>query len=161
MGPVPSCQGTIALIEAAQQRGVSAFVLESSVLTGANTLGPLARLGYAALNFGTNALDRKQEAEAALKAAAASSGGRFTYTIVRPAALTNDAEEAVGVPYTGPADSILGAQRVSRESVAALMVAALQQPGAVNTTVEIASKKGGVKQPEEQWFAATPVGASR
>lgn len=99
-------QGTIALIDAALQRGVSTFVLESSVLTGASTLGPLARLGYAALNFGTNALDRKQEAEAALKAAAA--GGRLQYTIVRPAALTNDPEEEVGVPFTRPADSILG-----------------------------------------------------
>ncbi len=113
-------------------------------------------MGYAALNFGTNALDRKQEAEAALKEAvdaSISTGGRLrSYTIVRPAALSNDPEASVGVPYYRPADTILGGGSVSRDSVAALMVAALEQPGAVNITVEVAAKKGGTPVPEEEWF---------
>lgn len=78
-------QGTINLITAAASAGsVRRIVLETSALTGADEAGGvLGKLAFAALNYGTEVLYRKKEAEAALKQVAAESGGKLTYTIVR------------------------------------------------------------------------------
>lgn len=65
----------------------------------------------------------------------------------------NDPPEQVGVPTYGPAESVLGPQRVSRDSVAELMAAAVTEPAAANKTVEIASSKGAALLPQgAAWF---------
>ncbi|KAF6252548.1 pyridine nucleotide binding protein [Scenedesmus sp. NREL 46B-D3] len=133
-------KGTINLVNAAKARGVSTFVLmpeEQQELQILNLLGGV--------------LDRKLAAERYLRA----SGLR--YTIVRPGGLRSEPAAEVGRLIVSREDSLFGldsdpGRAISRDTVAEVLVAALQQPAAANMVLEIVSSPTAPELPQDKWF---------
>ena len=119
--------GVTNLVDAANEAGISTFVLESSIGVGSSKSGPP---GWFRRLLGP-VLEAKGEAERHLR----KSG--LTYTILRPGGLTDD-------PATG--DVVVGeggptvAGSIPRADVARLMIAALDTPAAANRVFEIVAR---------------------
>uniref|UniRef100_A0A383WCG6 NAD(P)-binding domain-containing protein n=1 Tax=Tetradesmus obliquus TaxID=3088 RepID=A0A383WCG6_TETOB len=144
-------KGTINLVNAAKARGVSTFVLLSSLLTNAAAVGQKDNPNYKILNLLGGVLDHKLAAERYLRA----SGLR--YTIVRPGGLRSEPASEVGQLIVSKEDSLFGldsdpGRAISRDTVAEVLVAALQQPAAANMVLEIVSSPSAPQLPKEKWF---------
>lgn len=144
-------KGTINLVNAAKARGVSTFVLLSSLLTNAAAVGQKNNPNYKILNLLGGVLDHKLAAERYLRA----SGLR--YTIVRPGGLRSEPASEVGQLIVSKEDSLFGldsdpGRAISRDTVAEVLVAALQQPAAANMVLEIVSSPSAPQLPKEKWF---------
>ncbi|KAG2498723.1 hypothetical protein HYH03_003463 [Edaphochlamys debaryana] len=146
-------QGTIDLVDAAVSRGVSKFVLVSSLLTNAEAVGQKANPNYIFLQlFGGGVLGKKLVAEKYLRASG------LNYTIIRPGGLSNDPEADVGNVVLRGEDSLFAldtdpGRRISRDTVAAVAVQAVLQPGASkDRVVEIVASPSAPKLPVDQWF---------
>jgi uncharacterized protein YbjT (DUF2867 family) len=112
--------GAVKLIEAAKASGIGRYVIVSSMGAG----DPPA---------GTEGMAPYLQAKAAADQAVATSG--LDYTIVRPGMLTND-------PGTGRIEAAehLGRRgRISRDDVAATLVAVLDEPSTVGKAFELLS----------------------
>lgn len=103
--------GAIKLIEAAKANGIERYVIVSSRGADANAQGD-----------GFNAyLRAKGEADDAVRASG------LSWTIVRPGALTNE-------PGTGRVSTASGDGEISRDDVAATLVAVLDEPASIGTS---------------------------
>ncbi|KAL6751857.1 hypothetical protein V8C86DRAFT_2768786 [Haematococcus lacustris] len=143
--------GTKALVDAAKARGVAKFVLVSSLLTNAQAVGQADNPNYKFLNLFGQVLDHKLVAEQYLRASG------LDYTIIRPGGLTNDPPEKVGNLVARPEDSLFGLEtdpgrRISRDTVAAVAVAALTQPAASRKVVEVVASPDVAPTSPESWF---------
>jgi uncharacterized protein YbjT (DUF2867 family) len=110
--------GAVKLIDAAKANGIERYVIVSSMGAG----DPPA---------GTEGMAPYLQAKAAADEAVATSG--LDYTIVRPGMLTND-------PGTGRievAEHLGRRGRISRDDVAATLVAVLDEPSTVGKTFEL------------------------
>ena len=146
------------LTNAARAAGVRQIVLESSmgVGSGGGLLGMFLNL------LSGDALKWKAQGEAYLR----SSG--VPYTIIRPGGLTNDPAGQVGIVFQ---QGDQGSGRIGRGDVAAVMIAALDNPAALGKTFEVFSDPrpgptpGAVASadcgqiPAEQHTAAQPLSA--
>jgi len=144
-------QGTKNLVDAAKAKGISKFVLISSLLTNAKAVGQEDNPNYKFLNLFGGVLDRKLAAEQYLRASG------LNYTIVRPGGLAKEPPEEVGNLIVGKEDTLFGldtdpGRRISRDTVAAVCVAALVQPRADNKVIEVVSSPSAPVLPEDQWF---------
>jgi len=82
----------------------------------------------------------------------------MAWTIVRPGGLSNDTPDKVGNLVVGAEDTLFGLEsdpgrEISRDTVAQVLVAALQQGAADNKVVEIVSSPSKAELPEDKWFA--------
>ena len=111
------------LADAARTAGVRQFVLESSmgVGSGGGLLGMLLNL------LSGDALKWKAKGEAHLRASG------VPYTIVRPGGLTDDPGDQTGLVFKQGDE---GSGRIARADVAAVMIAALDNPDALRKTFE-------------------------
>jgi uncharacterized protein YbjT (DUF2867 family) len=112
--------GAVKLLEAAQANGVSRYVIVSSMGADDPASAPESMRPY-------------QEAKAAADQALIDSG--LDYTIVRPGGLTDD-------PGTGLVDAAPKLGRsgsIPRDDVAAVLLAALDEPGTIGKTFELLS----------------------
>jgi uncharacterized protein YbjT (DUF2867 family) len=112
--------GALKLIEAAKANGIDRYVIVSSMGAGDPPAGSEGMAPYL-------------QAKAAADEAVASSG--LDFTIVRPGGLTND-------PGTGRVEAAASLGRrgsISRDDVAATLVAVLDEPGTVGKSFEILS----------------------
>lgn len=139
------------LIEAAQKAGILKFVLLTSLLTNGRAVGQEDNGNFKFLNLFGGVLDNKHEAEKLLR------GSGLEWTIVRPGGLSNDTPEQIGNIYFSKEDTLFGldgdpGREISRDSVAAVMVEALQQDAAKNKVVEIVAGKNLPKISKEKWF---------
>jgi uncharacterized protein YbjT (DUF2867 family) len=107
--------GAVKLIAAAKASGIRRYVMVSSINADPNRQGDDTFSVY---------LRAKGEADAAL----ASSG--LDYTIVRPGPLTND-------PGTGRVALDAGRGDVTRDDVAAVVAAVLDEPGTIGRTFDL------------------------
>lgn len=125
--------GTIQLIDAAKQAGVSKVVLVSSILTDGRAWGQEKSPGFVITNAFGNVLDEKIVAENYLR----KSG--MDYTIVRPGGLK-------AKPPTGAlvisGENTLNSGEVSRDLVADVCVASLSDAKASNKVLEIIEDDG-------------------
>lgn len=103
--------GAVKLIEAAKANGIERYVIVSSRGADASAQGD----GFAAY------LRAKGEADKAVRASG------LEWTIVRPGALTNE-------PGTGRVSTASGDGEISRDDVAATLVAVLDEPASIGTT---------------------------
>lgn len=103
--------GAVKLIEAAKANGIKRYVIVSSRGADAQAQGG----GFAAY------LRAKGEADDAVRASG------LEWTIVRPGALTNE-------PGTGRVSTASGDGEISRDDVAATLVAVLDEPASIGTT---------------------------
>ncbi|EIE27205.1 NAD(P)-binding protein [Coccomyxa subellipsoidea C-169] len=120
--------GNCNLVDAAKQKGISKFVLMSSLLTNGAASEKYLR----------------------------SSG--LEWTVVRPGGLSNKPLAEVGNLIVGKEDTLFGrpsdpGKDISRDLVAAVLVEAVTQPGASNKVVEIVSSKDASELPPDQWFS--------
>lgn len=143
--------GNVNLIEAAKRAGVSKFVLLTSLLTNAKAAGQGDNPNYKFLNLFGGVLDNKLEAEKALRASG------LEWTIVRPGGLSNETPENIGNIYVSKEDTLFGrdedpGRSISRDSVASVMVEALQQSAAEGKVVEIVAGKNLPKLSKDKWF---------
>ena len=120
--------GTCKLIDAAKEAGVKKIVLVSSILTNGREWGQENSPGFVATNAFGGALDEKLAAEKHLR----DSG--LDYTIVRPGGLK--ASSPTGSLTLYKEDS-LNSGEVSRDFVADVCVASLNEAKASNAVVEI------------------------
>ncbi len=127
--------GVKKLTDAARTAGVRQLVLESSmgVGSGGGLLGMLLNL------LSGDALKWKAKGEAHLR----SSG--VLYTIVRPGGLTDDAGGQTGLLLQ---QGDVGSGRIARADVAAVMIAALDNPDALGRTFEVVQDE---KAPRDAW----------
>ncbi len=125
--------GTCKLIEAAQKAGVKKVVLVSSILTNGRAWGQEESPGFKITNAFGNALDEKLEAEKYLRKAG------MDYTIVRPGGL--QAKPPVGALSINSEDT-LNSGEISRDLVADVCVAALNDKSASNKVLEIIEDEG-------------------
>jgi len=116
-------EGTIRLIDAAKEAGVSKFVLISSILTNGRAIGQETNPGFVITNAFGGVLDEKLVAEKYLRASG------LDYTIVRPGGLKDSAPTG-GVVATVEDKTITG--EISRDRVAEVMVEAAFDPAASN-----------------------------
>jgi uncharacterized protein YbjT (DUF2867 family) len=110
--------GAVKLIEAARRTGARRYLMVSSMGAGNPAGGPEAMRPY---------LEAKSEADAALSAS------DLDWTIVRPGALTDD-------PGTGMVDAAGSLGRrgsITRDDVAAVLAACLDEPRTVRATFEL------------------------
>jgi uncharacterized protein YbjT (DUF2867 family) len=114
------------LTDAARNAGVRQLVLESSmgVGSGGGLLGMMLNL------LSGDALKWKAKGEAHLRASG------VPYTIIRPGGLTNDPGDQTGLVFNQGDE---GSGRIARGDVAAVMIAALDNPDALRKTFEIFS----------------------
>ncbi|MFO8115289.1 MAG: SDR family oxidoreductase [Halorubrum sp.] len=119
--------GNRALLEAAVDAGVDAFVMESAIGVGPEPASPLASAFDA---FIGPLQEAKGEAEAAIRDAP------IRHTILRPGILTNGRRTGL-VTTAEPGEKLWGT--VSRADVAWLMTAAPTTEGAANRTFEVVS----------------------
>lgn len=114
------------LTDAARAAGVRQLVLESSmgVGSGGGLLGMMLNL------LSGDALKWKAKGEAHLRASG------VPYTIVRPGGLTDDPGGQTGIALQQGDE---GSGRISRADVAAVMIAALDNPAALRKTFEVIS----------------------
>ena len=119
--------GNRALLAAAVDAGVDAFVMESAIGVGPEPASPLASAFDA---FIGPLQEAKAEAEAALRDAP------IRHTILRPGILTNGRRTGL-VTTAEPGAKLWGA--VSRADVAWLLTAATTTEGAANRTFEVVS----------------------
>ncbi|MEQ1801615.1 MAG: SDR family oxidoreductase [Gammaproteobacteria bacterium] len=114
------------LTDAARAAGVRQLVLESSmgVGSGGGLLGMLLNL------LSGDALKWKAKGEAHLRASG------VPYTIVRPGGLTDDPGGQTGIDLQQGDE---GSGRIPRADVAAVMIAALDNPAALRKTFEVIS----------------------
>ncbi|PSQ45022.1 3-beta hydroxysteroid dehydrogenase [Halobacteriales archaeon SW_5_68_122] len=119
--------GNLALLEAAVEAGVDAFVMESALGVGDDPASALAT----AFDLFIGPVQRaKAEAEAAVRAAP------IRHTVLRPGALTGG-PRTDDVTVAEPGARLWGL--VSRADVARLMVAAPTTPDAADRTFEVVS----------------------
>jgi len=121
-------EGTIRLIDAAKEAGVSKFVLISSILTNGRAIGQETNPGFVITNAFGGVLDEKLVAEKYLRASG------LDYTIVRPGGLKDSAPTG-GVVATVEDKTFTG--EISRDRVAEVMVEAAFDPAASNKVIEI------------------------
>jgi uncharacterized protein YbjT (DUF2867 family) len=114
-------RGVRALVQAAQAAGVEQFVLVSSM--------GVTRITHPLNRFLDNVLLWKALGENALRFSG------LPYTIVRPGGLTDEAGGTAGL-RTGQGDT-MAEGRIPRADVAAVCLAALGNPAALEKTVEI------------------------
>jgi uncharacterized protein YbjT (DUF2867 family) len=110
--------GAVKLLEAARRTGARRYLMVSSMGAGNPAGGPEAMRPY---------LEAKSEADAALSAS------DLDWTIVRPGALTDD-------PGTGMVDAAGSLGRrgsITRDDVAAVLAACLDEPRTVRATFEL------------------------
>lgn len=119
--------GNRALLEAAVDAGVDAFVMESAIGVGPEPASPLASAFDA---FIGPLQEAKAEAEAAVRDAP------VRHTVLRPGVLTNGRRTGL-VSTAEPGEKLWGT--VSRADVAWLMTAAPTTGGAANRTLEVVS----------------------
>jgi uncharacterized protein YbjT (DUF2867 family) len=114
------------LTDAARDAGVRQLVLESSmgVGSGGGLLGTMLNL------LSGDALKWKAKGEAYLRASG------VPYTIIRPGGLTDDPAGQTGISFQ---QGDKGSGRIGRADVAAVMIAALDNPDALQKTFEIFS----------------------
>ncbi len=124
-GPLVDGAGTRALLEAAVDADVEAFVMESALGVGSGPASPLARLFDVAIGPIQRA---KADAEAAIEDAA------IRHTILRPGVLVGGSRTH-GVTVAEPGAKLWGV--TTRADVAYLMVAALATDAAANATFEV------------------------
>jgi uncharacterized protein YbjT (DUF2867 family) len=124
-GPLVDGAGAQALVDAAADAGVAAFVMESALGVGDEPASPLATLFDLAIGPIQRA---KAETEAALRAAP------LRHTILRPGVLT-DGPRTDRVTVARPGARLWGA--VSRADVARLLAAAPTTPAAADETFEV------------------------
>eukprot|EP00558_Chaetoceros_sp_UNC1202_P005664 CAMPEP_0197246738 /NCGR_PEP_ID=MMETSP1429-20130617/21015_1 /TAXON_ID=49237 /ORGANISM="Chaetoceros sp., Strain UNC1202" /LENGTH=307 /DNA_ID=CAMNT_0042707473 /DNA_START=17 /DNA_END=940 /DNA_ORIENTATION=- len=125
--------GTCKLIDAAKKAGVKKVVLVSSILTNGRAWGQEDSPGFKITNAFGNALDEKLVAEKYLRASG------LDYTIVRPGGL--QAKAPTGALSINPEDT-LNSGEISRDLVADVCVAALNDPKANNKVLEIIENDG-------------------
>eukprot|EP00980_Cylindrotheca_fusiformis_P019910 scaffold7017_cov134-Cylindrotheca_fusiformis.AAC.5 len=125
--------GTIKLIDAAKQAGVKKVVLISSILTDGRSWGQEQSPGFVATNAFGGALDEKLAAEKYLKASG------LDYTILRPGGLK--AKAPTGALSINP-ENTLNSGEISRDLVADVSVAALNDAKASKTILEIIEDDG-------------------
>ncbi len=117
------------LADAARDAGIRQLVLESSmgVGSGGGLLGMMLNL------LSGDALKWKAKGEAYLRASG------VPYTIIRPGGLTDDPAGQIGISFQQGDE---GSGRIGRGDVAAVMIAALDNPAALRKTFEICSDAG-------------------
>lgn len=121
--------GTIKLIDAAKASGsITKIVLVSSILTNGRGWGQEKSPGFVMTNAFGNALDEKLVAENYLRNCG------IDYTIVRPGGLSS--KPPLGKLVIGKEDT-LNSGEISRDTVAAVCVAALTDKRASNKVLEI------------------------
>lgn len=146
-------RGTISLVDGAKLAGgVTKFVLVSSLLTNAAAVGQADNPNYKFLNVFGGVLEKKLVAEKYLRASG------LDYTIVRPGGLSNEPESAVGNLIISGEDTLFALETdpgraISRDTVAAVVVAALTDPAASNRVVEVVASPSAPAVPRDQWFA--------
>lgn len=125
--------GTCKLIDAAKRAGVKKVVLVSSILTNGREWGQEDSPGFKITNAFGGALDEKLEAEKYLR----KSG--MDYTIVRPGGL--QAKPPVGALSINKEDT-LNSGEISRDLVADVCIASLNDKSANNKVLEIIEDEG-------------------
>lgn len=126
-GPLVDGAGAQALLRAAVDAGVRAFVMESALGVGEDPASPLATV----FDFAIGPVQRaKAETEAALRDAP------LRHTILRPGVLTNG-PRTDRVTVARPGARLWGV--VSRADVARLLAAAPVTPAAADETFEVVS----------------------
>jgi len=125
--------GTIKLIDAAKKAGVKKVVLVSSILTNGREWGQEESPGFVITNVFGNSLDEKIIAEKYLR----SSG--LDYTIVRPGGLKGTAPTGQLAVY---GEDKLNSGEISRDLVADVCVAALNDAKTTNKVLEIIEDDG-------------------
>ncbi|KAK9797819.1 hypothetical protein WJX73_002081 [Symbiochloris irregularis] len=110
-------QGTINLVDAAKLRGVSKFVLMSSLLTNARAIGQGLNPIFLLINGFGGVLDKKHKAEEYLRASG------LNWTIIRPGGLSTDPPSKVGGLIIRGEDTLRGlpsdpGRAISRQTVA-------------------------------------------
>eukprot|EP00199_Chlamydomonas_sp_CCMP681_P002550 CAMPEP_0119104740 /NCGR_PEP_ID=MMETSP1180-20130426/2876_1 /TAXON_ID=3052 ORGANISM="Chlamydomonas cf sp, Strain CCMP681" /NCGR_SAMPLE_ID=MMETSP1180 /ASSEMBLY_ACC=CAM_ASM_000741 /LENGTH=320 /DNA_ID=CAMNT_0007089573 /DNA_START=39 /DNA_END=1001 /DNA_ORIENTATION=- len=143
--------GSKNLVDAAKAKGVVKFVFVSSLLTNARANGQAENPNYKFLNLFGGVLDHKLVAEQYLRASG------LNYTIVRPGGLSEEPPSVVGNLIARPEDTLFGldtdpGRQVSRDTVAAVCVAALSQSSADNEVVEIVASPSAPEVDPSQWF---------
>ena len=125
--------GTCALVDAAKKAGVKKVVMVSSILTNGRAWGQEKSPGFVATNAFGGALDEKLAAELHLKASG------LDYTIIRPGGLkTGKPAGALSIN----AEDTLNSGEISRELVADVCVASLNDAKASNKVLEIIEDEG-------------------
>jgi uncharacterized protein YbjT (DUF2867 family) len=110
--------GAVKLLEAARRTGARRYLIVSSIGAGNPAAGPEAMRPY---------LEAKSEADAAVSAS------DLDWTIVRPGGLTDD-------PGTGMVEAAASLGRrgsITRDDVAAVLAACLDEPRTVHATFEL------------------------
>jgi len=125
--------GTCKLISAAKIAGVKKVVMVSSILTDGRAWGQEKSAGFVATNAFGGALDEKLVAEKFLR----DSG--LDYTIVRPGGLKGKAPTG---ELSINAENTLNSGEISRDLVADVSVASLNDPKASNKVLEIIEDDG-------------------
>lgn len=125
--------GTCKLISAAKNAGVKKIVMVSSILTDGRAWGQENSPGFVATNAFGGALDEKLVAEKFLR----ESG--IDYTIVRPGGLK--AKGPTGELSINP-ENTLNSGEISRDLVADVSVACLNDPKASKKVLEIIEDEG-------------------
>eukprot|EP00553_Chaetoceros_curvisetus_P002591 CAMPEP_0204619284 /NCGR_PEP_ID=MMETSP0717-20131115/5707_1 /ASSEMBLY_ACC=CAM_ASM_000666 /TAXON_ID=230516 /ORGANISM="Chaetoceros curvisetus" /LENGTH=319 /DNA_ID=CAMNT_0051633255 /DNA_START=36 /DNA_END=995 /DNA_ORIENTATION=- len=125
--------GTCKLIDAAKQANVKKVVMVSSILTNGRAWGQEDSPGFKITNAFGNALDEKLVAEKYLRASG------LDYTIVRPGGLK--VEAPVG-GLSVNAEDTLNSGEISRDLVADVCVASLNDPKTTNKVLEIIEDNG-------------------
>jgi nucleoside-diphosphate-sugar epimerase len=125
--------GTCKLIEAAKQAGVKKVVLVSSILTDGRSWGQEQSPGFVATNAFGGALDEKLVAEKYLIASG------IDYTIIRPGGLKG--KGPTGALSINP-ENTLNSGEISRDLVADVSVASLNNAKASKTVLEIIEDEG-------------------
>jgi len=125
--------GTCKLIDAAVSAGITKCVLVSSILTNGRAWGKEKSPGFVVTNAFGNVLDEKLVAEKYLRASG------IDYTIVRPGGLK--AKPPTGELLISKEDT-LEAGEISRDLVAEVCVASLNDKKAKNSVLEIIEVEG-------------------
>ncbi len=128
--------GTCKLIDAAKQANVKKVVMVSSILTNGREWGQADSPGFKITNAFGNALDEKLVAEKYLRASG------LDYTIVRPGGLKVEAPVG-GLSIN--AEDTLNSGEISRDLVADVCVASLNDPKTTNKVLEIIEDNGPPK----------------
>eukprot|EP00979_Chaetoceros_neogracilis_P003374 scaffold588_cov282-Chaetoceros_neogracile.AAC.13 len=125
--------GTCKLIDAAKLAGIKKVVLVSSILTNGREWGQEDSAGFKITNAFGGALDEKLVAEKYLRASG------LDYTIVRPGGL--QAKPPTGALSINAEDTLFSGE-ISRDLVADVCIASLNDPKASNKVLEIIENEG-------------------
>ena len=142
--------GTIRLAEVSVANKVERFILVTSLLTNAAAVGQKENPNYKFLNALGGILDEKRRAELAVQRSG------LAYTIVRPGGLSN--EPPAGNLMIAGEDTFFGldseaGREISRDTVAAFVVAALGSARAERRVFEIVASDSAPRVAKEDWFA--------